>query len=447
MTAIQTRADPETSSLDSHTKYALCVLMLSCSLSFLDRQVVNILAEPIKKEFGLSDTELGILTGMAFALFHAALTLPMARIADRANRVLVIAGSMTVWSLATAASGLAAGFGQLLAARMFVGVGEAGGIAPAHALIADTVPKRKRATAIAFYSAGIPLGGLLGLALGGLVLDSYGWRAAFFVASTPGLVLAPLMLLTIGDPARSRLLPSAREAFPPLGDAFREIFSKKAFLLVTAAGAAMTFVNFGQAAFLASFFFRVHGEALASMASGVNGLVGTALGAAGLLGLALGCAKGLAGMIGSFAGGWLTDRLDGDGYRAYALVPALIAIVRIPLFTAALLVPDTAAAFTLMAIHFLVGGMGKIGGFAAVQGLVTPRVRATAAAVYGIGINLVGLGLGPLCVGLSSDSLSAAGLGAAEGLRWTLVATSAPLLIVALLNWHASRHLSAESVS
>ncbi|WP_247872518.1 MFS transporter [Azospirillum sp. TSO35-2] len=420
--------------------------MLSCALNFLDRQVVNILAEPIKQEFSLSDTELGILTGLAFAIFHATLTLPMAWLADRGNRVVVIAGSMAAWSLATVFSGLSSGFAQLLAARMLVGIGEAGGIAPAHALIADSVSKRRRATAIAFFSAGIPLGGLLGMALGGLVLDAHGWRTAFIVAGAPGFVLAPLMLLTLRDPKRSGGTAAPAEPPVPFAEALREIVSKKAFLLVAAAGAAMTFVNFGQAAFIASFFFRAHGEALGAMAAVLGTALGTAMGAAALLGLALGLIKGGTGVVGALAGGWMTDRIDGDGYRAYATLPAIAAIVRIPLFTMALLTPDARVAFTLLAAHFLVGGVGGIGGFAAVQGLVRPRVRATAAAVYGLGINLVGLGLGPLAVGLASDAFRTSGLGAVEGLRWALIASSVPMLLVAALNWRARRLIAVESV-
>ena len=177
----------------------LWILMFSCTLNFLDRQVINILAEPIKIEFRLSDAELGALTGLAFAAFHAALGLPVARLADRWDRAFVVAGSTIVWSLATIASGLTTTFGQLVAARMAVGAGEAGGIAPAHALIADLAPPERRARALAFYSVGIPLGGLFGMVLGGFVLDSFGWRTAFVVAGLPGLLLGPLMILLVRD--------------------------------------------------------------------------------------------------------------------------------------------------------------------------------------------------------------------------------------------------------
>lgn len=426
--------------------YTLWVLMLSCALNFLDRNIINILAEPIRQEFGLSDAQLGLLTGLAFAIFHAALTLPMARLADRANRVHVIAGSVGVWSLATLASGFSGGFGHLLVARMAVGAGEAGGVAPAHALIADTVPKERRARSIAFFSVGIPLGGLLGMALGGLLLDAYGWRAAFVMAGLPGLVLAVVMLATLRDPKRTAVAQAIDPPIP-LQEVAREIMSKRAFLLVTAAGAMMAFVSFGQAAFIASFFFRVHGPALGLLVGEVNLVLGTGMGVAALLGLSLGLSRGVTGIAGVLIGGRLTDRMNKGSYMAYATVPALMCLLRIPLFTGALLVPDPIVAFALVAAQSLLGGAGLIGGFGAVQGLVRPRARATAAAIYGMGINLIGLGLGPLCVGLLSDAIAGSGLGSAEGLRWAMIATALPMLLAAYLNLRARRLLALESVS
>lgn len=430
---------------DAHVRYALWILMLGCTLNFLDRNIVNILAEPIRQEFGLGDAQLGLLTGLTFAAFHAALTLPLARLADRASRVHVIAGSVGVWSLATVACGCAGSFVQLLVARMAVGAGEAGGVAPAHALIADLVPRNRRARAIAFFSLGIPLGGLLGMAIGGLLLDAHGWRVAFLVAGLPGIALALLMLLTMRDPTRGA---GAQAADPPLpvAEVAREIRSKSAFVLVTAAGASMAFASFGQAAFIASFFFRVHGLALRELASDANLVLGTAFGAAALLGLGLGLSRGLTGIAGVLIGGRVTDRLNGNGYGAYATVPAFMLLLRIPIFLAALWCSGPVLAFALVAVQSLLGGVGLIGGFGAVQGLVRARARATAAAIYGIGINLVGLGLGPLCIGLLSDALARGGLGAAEGLRWALAASVLPMLLAAWLNLRARRLLAAESI-
>ena len=160
-------------------RYALTVLLVIYILNFLDRQVVNILAEPIKLELGLADWQVGVLTGLAFALFYTFLGLPIARLAERGNRVKIISVAVAIWSLFTMACGLATNFVQLLLARIGVGVGEAGCTPPAHSLISDYAPKEKRASALAFYSLGIPLGSLAGMALGGLIADAYGWRAAF----------------------------------------------------------------------------------------------------------------------------------------------------------------------------------------------------------------------------------------------------------------------------
>ena len=427
----------------------LWILMFSCTLNFLDRQVINILAEPIKIEFRLSDAELGALAGLAFAAFHAALSLPVARLADRWDRAFVLAGSTIVWSLATIASGLTVTFGQLVAARIAVGAGEAGGIAPAHALIADAAPPERRARAIAFYSAGIPLGGLLGMVLGGFVLDAFGWRTAFVLAGLPGLLLGPLILLFVRDPRRATRSGPARSATPGLAMTLRQMAASRSFVLIVVAGALTMFCNFAQAAFLASFFFRAHGPELGELASGAGHVLGVAMGAAALLGLLLGLTKGFGGILGSLAGGALTDRLNSGDDRACASVPAVVAVLRIPVFAAALLVGSPALAFALLAAHAVLAGVGSIGGFTAVQGLVPANLRATAAAVYALGVNLVGLALGPLAVGLLSDHFaSAGGLGPADGLRWSLIVVSSLVMIpVALLGWAAARSIGRDKVS
>lgn len=433
---------------DARLRFMLWVLMFSCALNFLDRQVINILAEPIKLEFGLTDAQLGSLTGLAFALFHAAFSLPVARLADRTDRSAVLAASTLAWSLATIASGFTSTFAQLVAARMAVGAGEAGGVAPAHALIADCTPRHMRARALGFYSAGIPLGGLIGMVLGGFLLDAVGWRIAFIVAGLPGLVLAPLIYFAVRDPRRGRDRNVPTSAQPGFSEIAAEFASNRSFVLVTVAGALMMFVNFSQAAFLASFFFRVHSEPLASLASGTAPLLGAAIGAASLLGLVLGLTKGVGGIVGSVLGGEVTDRYDAGGYRAYTLVPAIVGLLRVPVFAAALLINDTLAAFALLALHAVLAGIGSVGGFAAVQSLVRPDHRATAAAVYAMGINLIGLGLGPLTVGLLSDWLAASGLGPAEGLRWSLLILSSMLMVpVVALGWAASRTIARDGIS
>ncbi|MGP1275131.1 MAG: MFS transporter, partial [Caulobacterales bacterium] len=183
----------------SARRYAVGMLLVIYIFNFLDRQIVNILAEPIKLELGVADWQLGMLTGLAFALFYTVLGIPIARYAEKADRVKIISAAVGVWSLFTIACGLAGNFIQLLLARIGVGVGEAGCSPPAHSLITDYTPKEERASALAFYSMGIPLGSLAGMALGGLIADAYGWRMAFFVAGAPGIILAVMAFLTLPE--------------------------------------------------------------------------------------------------------------------------------------------------------------------------------------------------------------------------------------------------------
>lgn len=432
-----------------YRRYMLWILMFSCALNFLDRQVINILAEPIKDEFGLSDTQLGLLTGLAFATFYSGLSLPVARLADRANRSRLIAIFVGIWSAATAASGMVANFTQLLLARIVVGLGEAGGSPPAHSLISDYTPPEKRSSAIAFYTIGIPLGGLLGMVLGGIILDHYGWRTAFLVAGVPGVALALLIWVTLRDPKRDNSRPAAIDPDPPVPwrDALREMAGKRAFLLIWVGGAATTFVNYSQSAFIASFFFRAHADGLAGLAAGSGATIGIALGAAGLLGVALGISKGLTGIVGTLIGGRMGDRPGDASYMAHVTVPAVFTLLRVPLIIAAVLVQDVMLSFLLLAAHGFAMGVAGVGGYAAVQGLVRPRVRATAAAVYMFGLNMIGLGFGPLLVGVLSDTLAAGGMSEADGLRWALIWSSLLLLVAAALKWAARRYIVAESVS
>ncbi|MFO0020008.1 MAG: MFS transporter, partial [Alphaproteobacteria bacterium] len=184
----------------AYTRYAMLLLLAIYTINFLDRSIINILAEPIKNELKLADWQLGLMSGLAFALFYTVLGIPLAQLAERRNRPIIIGTSVAVWSGFTALSGATTNFVQLVLCRIGVGVGEAGCTPPAHSLIADYVPKEKRASALAFYSMGTPLGGLLGLVMGGLIADAYGWRVAFLVAGVPGLLFALLCFLTLREP-------------------------------------------------------------------------------------------------------------------------------------------------------------------------------------------------------------------------------------------------------
>jgi MFS family permease len=424
--------------------YALVLILCVQTLAYLDRQVIHILAEPIKREFGLHDWQLGALTGTAFALFYATLGLPIARLAERVNRPRLIGAAVSLWSLFTVLSGLSVNFVQLALARVGVGFGEAGSAPSCHALLAAYVPRDRRAAAFSMYAAGLPMGTLLGLVLGGLVGDAYGWRTAFLVAGAPGLVVGLLAAVTLVEP-RHRL-PKAPPP-PPFRAALRELMGKRAFVLITLGATIGAFVGNARNAFSGSFFLRAHHDGLTSLAATVGHLVGVKLGPVGFLGLALGLSGGLFGVIGTLLGGWLTDRLARrHGMSAYMTVLALTAAAGVPLSALALVAPGAGLALILLALAGFVSALGQGGLYASIQSLARPSMRTTASALFLFLINIVALTLGPLSVGALSDLLSAGGLGEVEGLRWALVVAQVGLLSTVAVFWMARRPFAAEVV-
>jgi MFS family permease len=426
---------------DGYRRYALTLLLVIYTLNFLDRQVVNILAESIKKDLGLHDWQLGMMTGLAFALFYTVLGLPIARLAERANRAWIISGAIAAWSGFTLLCGLAQSFPQLILARIGVGVGEAGCTPPSHSLITDYVPKDKRASAIAFYSIGTPLGSLLGMAMGGVVADAWGWRAAFLVAGAPGIVMALLAFLTLKEP-RKATIKGAPHAGPGLGEALSEILGKKTFWLMAIGAAIIAFAGYGSAAFIGSFYFRNHAAEAAAAAQGLG------LGVAGFLGLALGIIGGVAGILGSFMGGVIGDRLGKSGPQGQMTLPAVAAVIGAPFYIYGMTSPSMVTAMAVLAIPTFLNSMWYGPVYGSVQGLVRPQTRATAAAVILFIINLIGLGFGPLAVGALSDVYAdALGMGAGEGIRWALMTSASSMLIAAVLFWIARKTIKADMVS
>ena len=252
---------PETS-----PRLVLWLLLIVYIFNFIDRQIVNILAEPIARDLDLSDTQIGLMTGIAFALLYTVLGLPIARYSDRpsTNRIKLIAISLTVWSAMTALCGMAQNFVQLLLARVGVGVGEAGCTPAAHSLIADIVPKERRASALAFYALGIPIGSLLGLLIGGQLADRLGWREAFMIVGLPGILLAGVLMLVLRDPRTGATMIAARQnatAQKVLSnrEALTAILSSRAFVLLLVAGSAASFLSYGKATWTTIYFQRTHG--------------------------------------------------------------------------------------------------------------------------------------------------------------------------------------------
>ena len=426
-------------------RYALTLLFLVFTLNFLDRQIINILAEPLKRDLKLADWQLGSLTGLAFAIFYATLALPIARLAERGDRVRIVAISAIVWSAFTTLCGFAHSFLQLFLARIGVGVGEAGCTPASHSLISDYTTRETRASAMALFSMGIPVGSLLGMAFGGLVVDSLGWRAAFLVAGVPGILLGLLTLFTLPEPRR-HLGSIKAEAAPKLGEALNELRQNRAYVWMTIAMIQMSFVGFGQLAFHSSFFLRNHTPGLEALAAAVESSLGWQLGPMGLVGSALGIVLGVSGVIGTWLGGALADRAARTDIRGYATIPAAAALV-LPFTTLVLyLLPHTLWALVMLGVPMLLHSLYYGPVFASVQSLARPRTRATAAAIFLFFANLVGLGLGPLTVGIVSDII-ARGSDIGTGIRWSLIITAFVYLGAAAAFFRASKTMRDDVIS
>ena len=244
-----------------YRRYAIGLLFLVYTFNFLDRQIVTILAEPIKRDLQIADWQLGLMTGTAFAIFYCTLGIPIARMAERRNRPWIIGLSLAAWSGFTALCGLAQTFWQLVLARIGVGVGEAGCSPPAHSLIADYTPKEQRASAMALYLMGNPIGALLGVVIGGLVADAFGWRTAFLFVGLPGVLLAFVVVLTLVEPRARKAAAVAREAAQQapqtsFADVLRVLRRKRTFWLMAMAVSIVAFIGYGHAPFGASFFLQ-----------------------------------------------------------------------------------------------------------------------------------------------------------------------------------------------
>ncbi|MEY3234354.1 MFS transporter [Aquidulcibacter sp.] len=437
-----TPAQPQALS-PAYVRYALWVLLIIYTLNFVDRQIVAILAGPIKKDLGISDGQLGMLIGLAFAFFYTILGIPIARYAERGNRPGIIATAVIVWSGFTALCGLAQNFTQLLLARIGVGVGEAGCTPPAHSLISDYVPAEKRASAIAFYSLGVPVGTAMGYIVGAWIAQHYGWRVAFFAVGIPGIIIGVIALLTLKEPRKLGLvkLGTAGSA-PSLTQTARELTARKSYWYAVGAATTISFLGYGHAAFLPIFFARVHGMAL------------------GDIGTAMALMTFFAGVAGTMIGGFVADRAAKSDTRAYMTVPMLAFIVGIPFFWAGMFVEGTLACILLLAIPTLMNSVWYGPVYAAVQSLVRPQSRATAVALMLFVVNMIGLGAGPTAVGFLSDMFASqhfasigpagaefasfcakgaatagdamCGAAQAEGIRWSLLSSSSVGLLVIL---------------
>ena len=411
------------------TRVLLWTLLVVYIFNFIDRQIVNILAEPIRLELGLSDTQIGLMTGLAFALFYTVLGIPIARYADRptTNRPRIIAIALATWSLMTALCGFAQNFWQLLLARIGVGVGEAGCTPAAHSLISDSVPKEKRSSALAFYALGIPIGTLLGMMIGGILNDVLGWRLAFFAVGLPGVALALVVLFVLRDPRRSNAaLETAVMPKPSLGgkETLKAIFGSRALVLLLVAGSMASFLAYGKTTWATIFFQRTHDLT------------------PGEVGFYFGVVNGAAGILGTWLGGWLADRYGSTNRRHVLTAPAVGMAIAAPLALWAYSASDWRFALFMLFLPTLMNSLYYGPTYSSVQGLVPKQARAMASAIMLFCQNLIGLGLGPLLFGMLSDGLKPQF--GADSVQVVLYVAAMLGMIPAFFFWRCSLRLNAE---
>jgi MFS family permease len=421
---------------DRYRSYVVWLLFTVYVFNFVDRQILTVLIQPIKMEFGFSDTQMGLLGGLAFAVLYSTLGIPIARLADRGRqaniRVNIIAISLFVWSLFTIVTGMARSFTQLLFARMAVGIGEAGCSPPAYSLISDYFEPKRRATAMSIYSMGIYGGVFVGFLVGGQVAQHFGWRAAFYVVGLPGVLLAVVLKWTLREPPRG-LSEATRVVHepPPVRVVLSTLWSKSSFRHLSMAAALHAFVGYGVGGFNSAFLMRSHGMSV--------GDVGTALALISAFG----------GLAGTYMGGWLADRYSNrnQDQRWQLWVPGISTLINVPFALLVYTLPAKYAVLSLMIPTVAIGAMYLGPTFAITQSLVGIRERALAGALLLFVINLIGLGLGPLLTGVLSDVFKARMTGdgiseaaaVAEGLRWSLC------VMVCVNVWSAFHYIRSAS--
>ncbi len=404
--------------------YLLFILVLVYTFNFIDRQIIGILAIPIKEELGLSDSQLGLMGGLAFALFYTGLGIPVAMAADRFNRTWIMTGALVIWSGMTAACGLANSFWQLFLARLGVGVGESGGVAPAYSVIADSFPPHQRARALSIYSFGIPIGSALGIVIGGVLASLIDWRVAFFVVGLAGVALAPIFRLTVREPERGRFDGVQQRAPARLGEILSTLAKKPSFWLISLAAACSSMMGYGLFFWLPSFFVRTFGLTLleASLYFGAILLVG--------------------GVAGIWGGGWATDRFGSRNRKRYLTIPAVAFLGTVPCYLVAILTHNVLLCFTVLLVPTALGlaWLGPL--ISTIQHLVPPNMRSTASAVFLFIINLIGIGLGTWAIGAVSDALRATY--GDDSLKYSILAGTGFYVVAAVLLFLAARWLSGD---
>jgi len=381
-----------------YRNYVLLSLTFLYTLNFIDRILIGVVAQPIIEEFKLQDWQFGLLSGFGFALMYTLVGIPIARFAEHMNRVRIIAVSVFLWSLMTALCGIAGSFIWLLIFRIGVGIGEAGLSPAANSIIADYFPPRSRARAIAIYTMGITLGGVLANAFGGPITEMFSWREAFLALGIPGILLAFVFLLTVEEPPRGYADPPTvtKAEKASLMDTVRELSSKRTFWLNMMAAAFVAFVGYGLSNFQVAFFQRVHELSISEVA------------------LQIAVPLGLSASFGAFGTGFLTERMSVRFPSVVAWLPGGMLIACVPLYWIGFTTDSVPFALGILlvasALHY-----GYLGAqYTICQGVASPRSRATAVAIFLFVVNLIGYGCGPLFLGVLSDVLMNADLAASQ---------------------------------
>ena len=405
----------------------LLLLLFAYIFNFIDRNIIGVLAVPIRAEFGLDDKALGTL-GVAFGIFYAVIAIPIAWLADRKSRVKIIATAVAVWSLFTAACGFAQSYAQLVVARMGVAVGEAGGIAPSYALISDYYPRVRRARALAFFSLGIPIGSALGVFFGGWLASTLDWRTAFILVGLVGLPAALMIKLFVPEPARGQFDAQATAAEPPAFSTVAATLARTpSFWLLSFGAASGSILGYGLIFWLPSFFNRSFGLPLDQ--------VGWFYGSIVLVG----------GVLGTWLGGVVGDKAGPTRPAAYALIPSICFIITAPTFALGLFAPSLPVAWILFTIGQMLAlaWLGPV--ISAVQHIVVPSMRATASASFLFINNLIGIAFGIYFLGWMSDALKAAH--GADSLQYSILYGLGFYLLAALFYLLAASRLRRDFVS
>ena len=369
---------------------ALGMLCFVYVLNFLDRQLISILAKPIQDGLQVSDGQLGMITGFYFACFYCVIAIPIGWLADRTNRVRVLAVSCAIWSAATAACGLTGNYGQLVAARMMVGVGEAGGVPPSYAIISDSFPRERRTTAMAIFNLGPPIGSALGVAFGATLAAAFDWRTPFYVIGAIGVVAALAVHLIVREPTRGQkdgdaAAPRADAEPASLAAMIAQFFANPLLLTASLASAAANFITYGLLNFTTLFLMREKGMTLSDVALWYALVVGICMGG------------------GIYASGRIVDRFAARGRTAYAIVPSISLVLALPFFIGFVWAPGWQLALAFLCVPMFLNSFFLSATVTFVQGEVAPQRRVISGALLLLVMNFIGLGLGPTYVGMASD--------------------------------------------